>query len=460
MHEMDVFYMALDQVVTSLKEEISKANFVRPSGRVLQLLENKITAEFPKAKLGEIFEIKEPQNNKRTLAKVISVDRHQCILYPFDKLSGFSSEAIIQPYMNTLEVQCSNDLLGRVVDYTCTPIDRLGNREARSASIKKAYEPSPINPMDRVPIQQSLSTGIRSIDGFLTLGKGQRVGLFGQAGLGKSMLLANISKHTNADVIIYATIGERGRELKEFLDLHLPQESRSKCICVASTSDTPALQRVYAAKAALSLAEFFREQGKDVLLLFDSVTRYARALREIALTSGEEILSGTMTSSIFTELPLLTERCGNLGTGSITAIFSVLVESENDLIAKEIKSLTDGHIILDHELAARGHYPCINIATSISRIMHNVVKNDHMKHVQHLKSLMKAYEEIELLVQVGEYQKGTDQTSDEALYKIQKINNLLKQNINEYEKFEHTLKLIEDITHENIPTENTETEAS
>ena len=301
---------------------------------------------------------------------------------------------------------------------------------------------NPPDPLKRRIISKPLPLGLRVIDGLLTCGEGQRMGIFAAAGVGKSTLLACLVKGAQVDVTVLALIGERGREVREFIEKDLGEEGMKKSVVVVSTSDRTSMERLKAAYVATAIAEYFRDQGKKVLLLMDSVTRFARAQREIGLAAGEPPTRRGFPPSVFSTLPVLMERAGMSDKGSITALYTVLVEGDDmtEPIADETRSILDGHIILSRKLAAANHYPAIDVLQSVSRVMNAIVDPEHKKAASKLRKLLAKYKEIELLVQLGEYRKGSDPEADEALARIDKINEFLRQGLDERTPFEETVE--------------------
>jgi type III secretion protein N (ATPase) len=285
--------------------------------------------------------------------------------------------------------------------------------------------------MQRSVIDTALPMGVRAIDAALTVGVGQRLGIFAPAGCGKSTLLGMLAAGSDADVVVLALIGERGREVREFLEHVLSAEARQRSVVVVATSDRPALERLKAAATATAIAEHFRDQGKNVLLLVDSLTRYARAVREIALAAGEPIVAGGYPPSLYARLPRLLERAGPAARGSITAFYTVLMDDKADALAEEVRSLLDGHIVLSRKLAEANHYPAIDLLASVSRVMHQVAAPAHREAAARLRQLLSAWQEIELLVRVGEYRPGQDADADDAMARRPRINQLLRQRVDE-----------------------------
>ncbi|QID17258.1 flagellar protein export ATPase FliI [Nitrogeniibacter mangrovi] len=328
-------------------------------------------------------------------------------------------------------------LLGRVVDGAGRPLDGLGPLEAEHS---RSLQSRPFNPLQRAPISQSLDVGIRAINALLTIGRGQRMGLFAGSGVGKSVLIGMMARYTKADVIVVGLIGERGREVKEFIEQNLGEEGRARSVVVAAPADTSPLMRLQGAAYATTIAEYFRDQGKQVLLIMDSLTRYAMAQREIALAIGEPPVTRGYPPSVFARLPALVERAGNGpdGGGSITAFYTVLAEGDDqqDPIADSARAILDGHIVLSRALADQGHYPAIDIEQSISRAMHNLVKPAHFEHVRKFKQLFSRYQRSRDLIAVGAYQPGSDPVLDQAVEAYPALEAYLQQAIDEREGYE------------------------
>lgn len=339
------------------------------------------------------------------------------------------------------KVPVGSQLLGRVLDGMGNALDE----DVKGPIVTEDYYPvytDPPNAMKRKIITKPISLGVRVLDGLLTCGEGQRMGIFAAAGGGKSTLLAQIIRSTEADVVVLALIGERGREVREFIEKDLGPEGVKKSVLVISTSDRPPMERLKAAYVATAIAEYFRDKGKRVLFLMDSVTRFARAQREIGLAAGEPPTRRGFPPSVFSLLPKLMERAGQSDKGSITALYTVLVEGDDmtEPVADETRSILDGHIILSRELARESHYPAVSVPDSISRVMDAIISPEHKQAANKLRQLMAKYEEVKLLVRIGEYKRGGDPLTDEALDKIGKINAFLKQGLQEKSSFEETVK--------------------
>ncbi len=390
-------------------------------GPILDVGSTLIRAHLPGVKLGELCQIASPN----MLAEVVAIEQQTALLSPFAASTGLSCGQWVRPLGHTHRVQVGADLLGRILDGLGVPMDSGPPLSGHWCELDR----SPPDPLIRQPIQQILTTGIRAVDGLLSCGEGQRLGIFAAAGVGKSTLLSMLCAGSHADVMVLALIGERGREVREFLEQVLTVETRARTVVVVATSDRPALERLKGIYTATRVAEYFRDCGLKVLLMADSLTRYARAAREIGLAAGELPAAGSFPPSVFAALPRLLERAGNSAQGSITAFYTVLVEGDdmNEPVADEVRSLLDGHIVLSRKLAGAGHYPAIDIAASVSRIMPQIVTGEHLALAQKLRQMQTCYQEIELLVRVGEYQAGHDLPADEALARYPAICAFLQQ---------------------------------
>lgn len=385
-------------------------------------------AALENAPIGGICAIK--GNDASTLAEIIGATGSTAVLSPFSGVTGLSASATVTLTDSTFRVPVGDGLLGRVVNGLGQPIDNLGPLQDTILQPARVAAPDPVG---RPLIDTQLLTGIRALDAFTAIGRGQRLGIFGPPGVGKSGLLSALACNCDADVVVIGLVGERGREIREFIDRSLPFEKRSQTIVVASTSDRPPLERVYAAHTATAIAEEMRDRGKSVLLLIDSLTRVARALREIGLAAGEPPTRRGYPASVYAALPELIERSGRTTKGDITALYTVLVEGtgEGDPIAEEVRSLTDGHIILNPDIAERGRYPAVDALASLSRLMTEVAASGDIERARKARALLAKYQEIELLLQVGEYAPGSDETADHAIRAYDQIEAFMSQRLDE-----------------------------
>lgn len=361
------------------------------------------------------------------LAEIIGFDGPHALLCPFGDTEGLASGAEVRPLGGTLTLPMGRGLLGRVVDAFGAPLDGAGPTEGPHRPMPARCRGLPA--LDRPLIEAPLPTGVRAIDGPLTLGRGQRVALLGPPGAGKSSLLAMIARGAQVDAIVIGLVGERGREVREFLDRDLPREARGRTVCVVATSDRPAVERALCAQAATAAAEALRDEGLSVLLLLDSLTRTARALRDIGLAAGEAPGRGGYPPSVQAALSVLIERAGRASLGEITGVYTVLTEGdgEDDPIAEEIRSLTDGHLVLSARLAEAGHFPAIDVVRSLSRVMPAVTSEGHREAAARLRARLAKWREIEMLVQIGEYEAGTDREADQAIEARPRIEHFLRQ---------------------------------
>lgn len=420
---------------------IAENSLYTRAGTVRAIQGTIIHANLPGAIIGEVCKITAPHaNGARQLGEAVGFGQGSVIICLAGPIQGISANAKVIGTGQPFSFKIGDALLGRVVDAFGQPIDDGPSLENASL-VERQMALRPLDPLRRSPIESIMKTGIRSIDACTTLGVGQRVGLFGSSGAGKSVLMGMISRGCSADVVVIGLIGERGREVGEFLARELPKEARARCLTVVSTSDSSPLERIWGARLAITSAEYFREQGKSVLLLMDSLTRYARARREIALQAGEMPIRQGFPPSVFDELPVLLERAGNSDKGSITAIYTVLQDGDlrTDMLSEEVKSLVDGHIVLSPTLATQGHYPAIDVMASRSRLMSHVASLENQKLAEKLISAKAKYDEVELLIQVGEYEKGTDQDADRAIELRPWINGFLKQDRNELSSYDETV---------------------
>lgn len=398
--------------------------FVR-AGKVVKVVGLVIESTGPEARLGDLVHISTGKS-RSVAAEVVGFRDGRTLIMPLRDVTGVKPGDLVYAKDRCVSVQVGPELLGRVVDGLGAPIDDLGPISCGKQYPTVAEAP---NPLQRQMIEQPFETGVRSIDALMTIGIGQRVGVFAGSGVGKSTLMGMIARNSEADVVVIALIGERGRELKEFIENDLGEEGRKKAVIVCATSDQPALLRIKAAYTATAVAEYFRDQGLSVLLMMDSVTRFAMAQREVGLASGEPPSSRGYTPSVFAALPKLMERTGRSDKGSITAIYTVLVDGDdtNEPLADAARSILDGHIVLDRKLTSSGHYPPIDPLQSLSRVMPMVTSGEHQSDASKIRALMAAYDEIKDLISVGAYKPGSSVLYDSAIDKREQILGLLKQ---------------------------------
>ena len=422
--------MDLDKLLNS----IDSTNLSVAFGRIKHISSTTVTATGLEVAVGDIVKIESVQHLYVVLGMVASIDGNDFTIVPFSFIDGFRIHDKVYLQKEGLSVKCGYGLLGRVVNALGEPIDEKGK-------IKDLHENAAINkqslsPLERGIIDERFSTGVKSIDSMLTSGKGQKVGIFAGSGVGKSTLMGMIVKGCEAQIKVVALIGERGREIPEFIHYNL-NNNLENTVVIAATSDESALMRKYGAFTAMAIAEFFRDKGHDVLLMMDSVTRFAMAQREIGLSTGEPPVSRGYPPSVFALLPQLMERAGNNDKGSLTAFFTVLVDGDdmNDPIADQSRSILDGHIVLTRELTEQGFYPPINLLKSASRVMDKVVDKEHYNGFLKLKRILSLIKENEVLVRVGAYKPGMDQELDDAMAKKEQIREFLTQGTQEQYNF-------------------------
>ncbi len=408
---------------------IENANTWKQKGRISQVVGLTIEAIGPYSSLGELCYIKPNTTyDFELLAEVVGFRDNRTLLMPLGDLDGISPGCEITASGKRLSVPVGKELTGRVLNGLGKPID---NKGPLVTDLEYPVMNSPPNPLDRSRITDVLSLGIKAIDGLNTLGKGQRIGIMAGSGVGKSTLLGMIARNTTADINVIALIGERGREVREFLERDLGEEGLRHSVVVVATSDQPALVRIKGAFLATSIAEYFRDQGCDVLMLMDSITRFALAQREVGLAIGEPPTTRGFTPSVFALLPKLLERAGTSSKGSITGLYTVLVEGDdmNEPITDAVRGIVDGHIVLSRELAALNHYPAIDVLQSVSRLMTEVASEDHLNMAARFRSLLATYEDAKDLIDIGAYKPGSNPRIDEALKHVDQCQEFLRQGI-------------------------------
>lgn len=401
-------------------------------GRVVRVVGLMIESQGPECSIGDVCHIHIQSHNSKSIimAEVVGFREEIVILMPYTNIRDISSGCLVEGLGKPLEVKVGMSLIGKVLDSMGNPID--SNILPKGLATVRT-EQDPPNVMTRPPIHEKLSVGVKAIDGMLTVGNGQRVGIFAGSGVGKSTLLGMIARNTTADLNVIALIGERGREVREFIERDLGAEGLSKTIVVAATSDQPALMRIKGAFTATAIAEYFRDKGMNVMLMMDSVTRVAMAQREIGLAVGEPPATRGYTPSVFSILPKLLERTGTNEFGAITAFYTVLVDGDdmNEPIADAVRGILDGHIVLDRTLANKGQYPAINVLKSVSRLMNHIAEPEHVRAAEKLRELYYAYSKSEDLINIGAYKRGTSKEIDNAIEFEPLITNFLKQNYKE-----------------------------
>ncbi len=415
-------------------------------GKVTELIGLVARAVVPGVKVGELCLIETGGGDGPIKAEVVGFKDNEVLLMPLGNLEGIAPGSEVVPTGDCLKVGVGPQLLGRILDGLGDPLDADTNGPL-SFDIFYPVHASPPDPLKRQRVLSPISIGVKAIDASLTIGEGQRVGLFAAAGVGKSTLMGMIARHASSDVNVIGLIGERGREVRDFLEQDLGEEGLKRSVIVVATSDQPSLVRAKAAYVATAIAEYFRDQGQKVFLMMDSVTRFARALREIGLAVGEPPARQGYTPSVFSTLPRLLERSGNSDKGSITAFYTVLVAGDdmNEPVADETRSILDGHIILSRDLAARDHYPAIDVSQSISRVMSNIVEPEHLQASQKMREVIASYEKERDLILIGAYESGSDPKVDYAIEKIEEVNNFLKQGVDDRVDLEDTVEQLKGI---------------
>ena len=427
-----------------IQDTLAKEDLCTYIGKVKRISGMMIEATGSKYKIGEVCEISTDTAGKKIRAEVVGFNDGRVLLMPYEDIKGIGLGNSVVSTKNKLKIPVGDFLIGRIVDATGQPIDDGEEFDCdKYCYVDNEY----INPLSRPRIDSSLSFGVKAIDGLLTIGKGQRMGIFAGSGVGKSTLLGMVAKNVKADINVIALVGERGREVREFIDKDLGEEGLKRSILVIATSDQPAMLRVKCALVATTIAEYFKDQGKDVLLMMDSLTRFAMAQREIGLATGEPPVARGYTPSIYAELPKLLERSGNFNTGSITGIYTVLVEGDdtNEPISDTVRGIVDGHIVLTRKLANSNHYPAIDINGSISRLMNDIVSKKQNDDAKKVRDILSVYYANYDLISIGAYKKGTNLKLDEAISKIDKVNNFLVQGVDDKYTYEEVLKLMEEI---------------
>ncbi len=415
-------------------------------GKVTELTGIVVRAVVPGVRIGELCFIVPYHSKTPIKAEVVGFRDQEALLMPLGNLEGIGLGNDVIPTGHTLTVRVGDGLLGRIIDGMGDPLDEETNGPLKCTQ-EYPVSAEPPAALRRERVTRPISVGIKAIDAMLTVGEGQRIGFFAAAGVGKSTLIGMIARNTEAEVNVICLVGERGREVRDFLEQDLGEEGLKRSVVVVSTSDQPSLVRLKAAYVATAIAEYFRDQGKKVMLMMDSITRFARALREVGLAVGEPPARQGYTPSVFSTLPRLLERSGNSDKGSITAFYTVLVAGDdmNEPVADETRSILDGHIVLSRALAARGHYPAIDVSESISRVMDSIIDEEHRDAARKLREVVANYEKERDLILIGAYEEGSDPKVDYAIEKIDEVNNFLKQMVGEKFTLEESIDLLKGV---------------
>ena len=425
-----------------LSELIPRLNTYKKFGRVVRVVGLMIESQGPESSIGDVCHIhlkNATKDDSVIKAEVVGFREEIVILMPYTNIRDISSGCLVEGFGKPLEIKVGMNLIGKVLDSMGNPMDN--SQLPRGLSTVRT-EQDPPNALTRPPINEKLAVGVKAIDGMLTVGNGQRIGIFAGSGVGKSTLLGMIARNTTADLNVIALIGERGREVREFIERDLGPEGMSRSIVVAATSDQPALMRIKGAFTATAIAEYFRDKGMNVMLMMDSVTRVAMAQREIGLAVGEPPATRGYTPSVFSILPKLLERTGTNEHGAITAFYTVLVDGDdmNEPIADAVRGILDGHIVLDRTLANKGQYPAINVLKSVSRLMNHIAEPEHVKAAERLRELYYTYDKSEDLINIGAYKRGTSKEIDQAIDYEPLITNFLKQGFQENISIEDSIE--------------------
>lgn len=425
---------------------LSSVSTYNIKGKVTELTGLVVRAVVPGVRMGELCYIEPFHSKKAIKAEVVGFRDQEVLLMPLGDLEGIGLGNNVIPTGHSLTVRVGEELLGRILDGLGDPLDEKEKGPLHSA-IEYPVHAAPPKALQRERVTQPISLGIKSIDSMLTIGQGQRIGIFSAAGVGKSTLMGMIARNTEAEINVICLVGERGREVRDFLEQDLGAEGLKRSVVVVSTSDQPSLVRLKAAYVATAIAEYFRDQGKQVILMMDSITRFARALREVGLAVGEPPARQGYTPSVFSTLPRLLERSGNSDKGSITAFYTILVEGDdiNEPVADEARSILDGHIVLSRDLAARAHYPAIDVSQSVSRVMDSMIEEEHRNAARKLREVVAHYEKERDLILIGAYEAGSDPKVDYAIEKIDSVNEFLKQHVEEKIYLEESVQQLKEI---------------
>lgn len=425
-------------------EKLAEKSYVSQLGKVAKVVGLTVESIGPGAKLNDLCLIKSDTREEPVKAEVVGFRDDRVLLMPYDDVEGVSLGSWVKNTGSPLQVAVSDELLGRTLNGTGEPMDQM---ELSEDCPRYSVEAAAPDPLTRQMIEEALPLGVKAVDGLITVGKGQRIGIFAGSGVGKSTLMGMFARNTKADINVIALIGERGREVREFIERDLGPEGMKRSVVVVATSDKPALIRSKAAKTATAMAEYFRDQGKDVLLMMDNLTRFCMAQREIGLASGEPPVSRGYPPSVYSEMPKLLERAGNTDRGSITGLYAVLVDGDdfNEPISDTARGILDGHIVLSRSMAQHNHYPAIDVLQSISRVMSAVADEGHKALAGQMKDVLATYREAEDLINIGAYKAGSNKNIDFAIEKIDSINSFLRQGVDEKFLFDDIVEQMDEI---------------
>ncbi|MCM1257415.1 MAG: flagellar protein export ATPase FliI [Roseburia sp.] len=424
--------------------QLADRTYFKRMGKVVKIVGLTIESVGPDAKLNDLCRIIiDEEKNLSVMAEVVGFRDSRLLLMPFESVEGLGVGCTVENTGHPLSVSVGEGLLGHLLD----GIGRFSEGEFLSEKQEYPVEAAPPDPMERQIIDEVLPLGVKAVDGLITVGKGQRIGIMAGSGVGKSTLMGMFARNTKADINVIALIGERGREVREFIERDLGEEGMKRSVVVVATSDKPALIRNKAAKTATAIAEYYRDQGKDVLLMMDSLTRFSMAQREIGLASGEPPVTRGYPPSVYSEMPRLLERAGNSDKGSITGLYTVLVDGDdmNEPIADTARSILDGHIVLSRRLGHKNHYPAVDVLQSISRVMSTIATKEHKDAAGRLRNVLATYSEAEDLINIGAYKKGSNPEIDFAVSKIGAVNRFLQQDIMEKFGFEEEEQMLEEL---------------
>ncbi len=427
--------------------QLAEKTFFKRMGKVVNVVGLTIESAGPEARLGDICYIYPNRDSEECImAEVVGFKDSRTLLMPYEATDGIAAGCMVENAGNSLKVEVGEYLLGKTLDGLGRIVAGGDDQVAEEhRGVPYSVEAAPPDPMSRKIISEVLPLGVRAVDGMITVGKGQRIGIFAGSGVGKSTLMGMFARNTRADINVIALIGERGREVREFIERDLGEEGMRRSVVVVATSDRPALERKKAAQTATAIAEYFRDQGKDVLLMMDSLTRFSMAQREIGLASGEPPVTRGYPPSVYSEMPKLLERAGCAEVGSITGLYTVLVDGDdfNEPITDTARSILDGHIMLNRKLAHKNHYPALDVLQSISRCMSQIADRNHKGAAGKLKNVMATYSEAEDLINIGAYKRGSNPNIDYAIEKIDAVNEFLQQDVEEKVGFEESVNRLE-----------------